>query len=149
MDGLGVHRGRLRGHDQCVPAGNIHAAQAEGVTLTLSTSDLQALSDIESTMPGESYSQRCIPVHGLVMDTAARIMDATDGILGHFPGVASDAERQVVRILWTKTVAEGIPASVVTEWKEGSVRVRSANREAGASTPADGIERPTRWVCGA
>ena len=132
VDYLVVHRGRFRGHDHCVPASTIREAHAEGVTLTLRTGDLQALSAIESTMPGQSYSQRCIPAHCLVLDTATQIKDTADGDVGHLQGVAIDPERQVLRILRSKAMTDAIPASAVTDWKEGTVRVRLTEREAAA-----------------
>jgi hypothetical protein len=40
-----VHRGIFGGHDHCVPAGHIHDASVEGVTLMINTDELKALPD--------------------------------------------------------------------------------------------------------
>ncbi len=132
LDYIVVHRGLLRGHDHCVPAGNIGATNTEGVTLDITTEELQALSDIESTVPGQSYTQRCIPDRCLVLDTATRIIDTTGCSLGQLQGVMIDEDRSLVRILPSKDDTHGMAASAVIAWSEDALTVQFGEPEAPA-----------------
>ena len=124
VDYLVVHRGFLRGHDHCVPAGNIQDLSADGVTIALSTDDLQSLSDVEATIPGQSYSHRCVPEHCLVLDTGTRIIDTVGSSVGQLQGVVIGPDRAVVRILLAQTDAQGVPVAAITEWREQALTVQ-------------------------
>ena len=132
VDYVVVHRGFLRGHDHCVPAGNIQDLSADGVTIALSTDELQSLSDVEATMPGESYSHRCVPEHCLVLDTGTRIVDTAGSSIGQLQGVVIGPDRAVTRILLAKADAAGVPAAAVTEWRERALTVQPMERGATA-----------------
>ena len=54
-----VHRGIFGGHDHCVPAGDIHDAGIEGVTLTIRADELKALYEGKGITPDKHVIAYC------------------------------------------------------------------------------------------
>ena len=129
VDYLVVHRGLLRSHDHCVPASTLAEADATTVRLTVSTEELHALSDLETLVPGHSYTQRCIPVHCVVLAEATEIVDAAGERVAQVHGLIVDSDRRVVSILPSTIDLSEIRVSTITDWRDGQLTLRPREHE--------------------
>jgi hypothetical protein len=119
-----VHRGIFGGHDHCVPAGHIHDASVEGVTLAIRTEELKALPDLEAKVAGTGPRQRSIPDYCAALSKNTPVREADGKLLGHFYGVIVGAERQVERILVEGKGAANMLASQLITCSEDGLTVR-------------------------
>jgi hypothetical protein len=109
LDYLVVDRGLLRGHDQCVPASAIHAAEPEGVQLTIRAEALKALPELEAQVTGGAYTQRSVPADSLVLRRGVPVINETRLVIGRFYGVIVGSGRQIEQILINQSVDSAIP----------------------------------------
>jgi hypothetical protein len=109
LDYLVVHRGLLGGHDQCVPASDIHTADPEGVQLTIRAEELKALPELEAKVTGGAYMQRSVPADSLVLARGVPVTNVSRLVVGHFYGLIVGSGRQIEQILINQSTHSAIP----------------------------------------
>jgi sporulation protein YlmC with PRC-barrel domain len=128
VDYLVVHRGLFGGHDHCVPAGRINAADPDQVSLALTVEELKEMPELEYRVPGESFRQRSIPDYCVALDKTTPLRDRNGDLIGHLHGVVLDTEHRVERVLLDKKDDPGIPVDRVTAWNEDGLTVQLAEQ---------------------
>jgi len=124
LDYLVVHSGLLRGHDQCVPIGNIQNASPNGIRLTINTEHFKALPELEAKVTGASYTQRIVSTDSLVINKIIPIIDEAREVLGRFAGVVIDSTGQVEQILMDQQAQKPIPLDRLITCTEENVLIR-------------------------
>jgi len=132
LDYLVVHRGLLRGHDQCVPSGDLREATPEGVRLTISTEELKVMPDLQAKVTGGTYTQRSIPQDSLVLGKGIPVNDESGQAIGHFSGLVIGAERQIKQILVDQMTDPAIPVDQVISCTEDHLQVRRDHTTVGS-----------------
>lgn len=121
LDYVIVHRGLLGGRDHCVPAGDISAAGREGMKLTISVAALKELPDVESRLPGQTYTQRSVPDHDVVIKKAIPMRGNDGKEYGTFHGVIVDRDFQIEGAIAQR---ENAPTFLVSKWDEDRLIVQ-------------------------
>lgn len=122
LDYLVVRRGLLGGHDQCVPASNIHTADRGGVQLTICAEELQALPALEAKVTGGAYTQRSVPADSLVLAKGVPVINESRLVVGHFYGVIVGPGRQIEQILLDQSTHSAIPIDLFIKCTEDGLQ---------------------------
>jgi hypothetical protein len=122
LDYLVVHRGLLGGHNQCVPASDIHTADPQGVQLTIRAEELKALPELEAKVTGGAYTQRSVPEDSLVLTRGVPVTNESRLVIGHFYGVIVGLGRQIEQILINQSVHSAIPIDQFIRCTEDSLQ---------------------------
>lgn len=97
-----VHRGLLRGHDFCVPCGDISAVSESELILWITVDQLKALPELEAQVPGQTYKQRSIPERDVVLRSATILKGQDGSTLGTAHGAVVDSDNIVQGVVWSK-----------------------------------------------
>jgi hypothetical protein len=119
---LMVHRGLFDGHTQCVPVGDIHTAEPEGVQLTIRAEELKALPELEAKVTGGAYTQRSVSEDSLVLTRGVPVINESRLMIGHFYGVIVGSGRHIEQILINQSVHSAIPIDQFIRCTEDSLQ---------------------------